>query len=114
LASKSGINLYIDDSVAASSTVLLNSAVIPAGKSITIFRFGGCDPAIADGIDSIIALQWGSGGSFETIRALSGCTYEFALNKTFVGDGSKLFRLVRINKSGTGKILAAWVEGVIL
>lgn len=112
MAKKTEINLFFDDNIAASSTDTKLSAIIPTGRKVTLKRFGGCDVAIGDGLDSIIAIQWGSSGSWQTIRGCSK-SFEFEMQRDFEGDGSSRFRLVRINKSSSAKPILAWVDGII-
>lgn len=114
MSSKQTIDVLIDSSVGASSTDVYESPIIPSGKTVRILSFGGMDPLVGDGIGSIIALQWGKNGAWKSIRAISGCTIEFDLKKDFIGDGEKKFRLIRMNKSNSSKVIGAWIDGVIL
>ena len=114
MAKKNEIILYIDDNVSAGATDILESPVIANGKTIKVLRFGGLDLNIGDNKGSIIALQWGDGGSWDTIRAHSGGTLEFDINRAFEGNGTKKFRIVRMNKSAQAKLIGAWFEGIIL
>jgi hypothetical protein len=105
---------YFDSSVAAGATDLQLSPVIAVGKTVKIINFGGFDPNIGDSKDGIIALQWGSGTTWKTIRAGGGATFDFKMDKDFVGDGVSRFRLARQNKSASAKPLIVWLYAVVL
>jgi len=111
MAKKTKHYLIFDNSI-PSGTDVNTTPIIPDGKIVKLQRFGGFDPAIGDGIDSIIALQWGGGGSWTTVMA-SGKAFDFNLSRDFVGDGAKRFRLVRQNKSSSDKIIVAWLEALV-
>lgn len=107
---KTRISLFFDTNVNANSTDLQLGAVVPNGRSVSIKRFGGSVP---DGINGAVALQWGSGGSFTTIRAIQR-EMEFKELGEFVGDGVKRFRLARINRQTLGaQAIVAWLEAVV-
>ena len=112
MAAKTAIDLFIDSAVSASTTVNSDAPAVASGKNVRVKRFGCFDPLIGDGIDSIVILQWGSTGSFTSIRAI-GKNTELNLDKVFVGDGVKHFRLKRINQSSSAKIIAAWIEALV-
>lgn len=114
MATKTTYEIYHDSSVASGATDLQLSPIIPIEKTVRILSFGGFDPNIGDNKSSIIALQWGSGPDWKTIRAGGDGTFEFVLNKDFVGDGTKRFRLARQNKSASAKPLIVWLYAVVL
>ncbi len=114
MAAKVKYDLYFDSSVGANDTDLQTSAIIPAGKTVRILNFGGFDPLIGDGRHAIIALQWGNGTGWKTIRAGGGGVFDFNLAKDFVGNGANRFRLARSNKSASAKVLLCWLYAVIL
>jgi hypothetical protein len=116
MALKEKIDLVYDDSIGATTTDLKTSAVIPNGKTVKVFNFGGYDPRLGDGIDSLIVLQWGAGSSWQTVRAGGGGTFDHSWpsGRDFIGDGIKRFRLIRQNKSSTAKPLVAWLMAVIV
>ena len=99
--------------MAAGATLIWESQIVPSGKVVRLKEFGGADPAIGDGIDSIIALQWGNSGSWATVRVVSGTSQSYTLNRDFTGNGVKKFRVVRMNKSVSTKILVYWIEALI-
>jgi len=105
---------YFDSSVAAGATDLQLSPIIPLNKTVRVTSFGGFDPNIGDNKDGIIALQWGSGANWKTLRAGGGGTFEFTMNKDFVGDGASRFRLARQNKSASAKPLVVWLYALVL
>lgn len=107
------INIVKDNDVATGNTID-QSQIVPNGKTVVAKRFGCIDVAINDGKDSVVVLQWGDTGSgWTTIRACSRNT-EFLVNRTFVGDGSKRFRIIRMNKSAVTKTIVYWIEALIL
>jgi hypothetical protein len=105
--------LSFDDEVAASATDIQSSAVVPNGKTVRVNKFGGSDRP-TDGVGSWIVLQWGSGSTWDTIRAGSWGSFCFEVKRDFLGDGTKRLRLVRQNKSSTDKELFAFIEAVLL
>lgn len=99
---------YIDDVVNANTTDLRLSPIVPNGQLVVVKRFG-CAVRANPG-DALVAIQWGSGGTFTTIRGLTG-VFELTINRAFTGDGVKRFRLVRINKTALSAFeIAAWYD----
>jgi hypothetical protein len=66
---KSEINLIEQSIVTAASTETALTAVVPLGKTVFVRKFGGLAPALQANTWSYVALQWGNGGGWETIRA---------------------------------------------
>ncbi len=114
MAEKTKFDIYLDASVASGATDLQTSAIVPTGKIVRILNFGGFDPLTTDLVHSAIAIQWGSGTTWKTLRSGGGGTFDFDLKKDIVGDGTKRLRLVRKNNSSAAKNLAAWLYAVIL
>ena len=106
---KTTFELFFEDSIQGID--LKTSQIVPTDKSIKIRCFGGCLPYTQDG--SYIALQWGSAGNWQTVRVGSG-TFEFNINKTFIGDGIKQFRLIRNSNGQTSRQVFAWLDAIIL
>jgi hypothetical protein len=117
MAQKQQINIIVENTVAQGATVTNESAIIPNGKTIMVTKFGGYE-RVQSVSTGIIALQIGSGAAWTTIRVGGGgAPFEFDLQRTFVGDGIKKFRIVRINKdpaASSPKEMAAWIEAVVL
>lgn len=113
MPSKTKHSLMYDSSIAAGVTDVQTTPSIPVGKKVRLQSFGGFDPSIGDGIDSMIAIQWGAGTTWQTIRA-GGKVFEFQIGRDFLGDGAKRFRLVRQNKSASAKIIVAWLEALVM
>lgn len=113
---KTKYDLCFDSSIAAGATDIQSSAILPTGKTARLVCFGGYDPLIADKLSGFIALQWGSTGSWSTVRAGGDGFFnlEWPKGKDFIGDGSKRFRLVRQNKSSSDKIMVAWMYVLIV
>lgn len=110
---KTKFDIVYDDSVPGGTTDIKMSAIIPSGRVIQLQSFGGCTPDIGDGIDGQTALQWGSGTSWQTIRAGTK-SWDMLFKKDFLGDGSKRFRLVRKNNSTTSRPMVVWLEALVL
>jgi hypothetical protein len=113
---KQRIDLIVEDVVAQGATEINQSAIIPDGKILRLITFGGYERMVA-ATSGIIALQFGSGAAWQTIRVGGGGVFEFELNKNYFGDGVKRFRLVRQNKDPVGSVakeMVAWVEAVVL
>jgi hypothetical protein len=85
------IDICLDSAVDASKTAETLSAAIPNGKKVTVSEFGGSCLG-----NDYIMLQWGSAGAFTTIRSSYG-NFKFSWKKSFVGDGQKRFRILRVN-----------------
>lgn len=113
MALKSKIDLVFDDQIAANGNDIKTSQIIPNGKQVTLKIFGGLDPAIGDGRDSLAILQWGNQtNGWKTVRAGTKL-WNFELNKNFIGNGKDMFRLVRQNKSASAKVIGVWLEALI-
>jgi hypothetical protein len=114
---KQEINLIVESAVAQGATDISLGTVIPNGETVRLLKFGGYERLLSSNT-GIIALQIGSGGTWQTIRAGGGGTpFEFELNKNYVGDGVKRFRLVLQNKDpagGPAKEMVAWIEAIVL
>lgn len=102
--------------VPAMGETVNTSAVVPAGKTVFVKKFGGLAPAVSSTVWSYAVLQWGSNaGGWDTVRVGYG-TFEFSIGRDFTGDGTSRFRLVRRNKSPTGTPaleVAAWLEALV-
>jgi hypothetical protein len=104
------LELFVGDgaTVGPGSTVVTESQVPPGGLKIQLKVFGGYDP-LTDAMSSIIGLQWGQGASWESLAVGGNGYFEKAfIDRILIGDGTKRFRLIRINKSSTAKNLYAW------
>lgn len=112
---KTAIQMFSSDSMAAGAQDTDDeSAVVPNGKVVVIKRFGCIAiDAEGDGKDAIIALQWGTTGSYQTLIA---CTRMFDfqnLNVNVTGDGSKKFRLYRKNNSANARTIGYWFDAFV-
>ena len=88
--------------VNAGDTDIYEFPVIEVGKTWVIISMTCGDIQFTnDGASSVYALQWGSSGSWDTVEfvSLSGNTMQISIGEEYAGDGTKKFRLVRINKS---------------
>jgi hypothetical protein len=106
---------YLDWSVVNAGTQDVHSfPVLASGERWVITKMGGCDiRTTGENASSVYVLQWGSTGSWETVRliSLSGNTIEYEIGREFEGDGVKSFRLIRINKSATNnRELPVWLD----
>lgn len=114
MADKSTIEV---DTVAATSNLNKDFAVIPNGKSFRITKFGAIDINNGDNASSIYRLRWGDpGGGFDDLRfiALTGNTFEYSVNKTLTGNGTKFIRVTCSNQSASPKTLVFWLDAVQL
>jgi hypothetical protein len=111
MAKKTVHNEFFDD-VIPPGTKIDNTPVIPDGKVLTLREFGGTDPGIGDNIHSEMALQWGSSGSWVTVRAGTR-HFHFDRPVQFVGDGVKRFRFIRINNSAVAKKIIVWSNALL-
>jgi hypothetical protein len=105
------LELFVGDgaTVGAGATVIQESAVPPGGLKIQLKVFGGFDPVSGDGVSSMIGLQWGQGGSWESLAVGGHGFFEKTfIDRVLIGDGTKRFRLIRINRSPTAKNIYAW------
>lgn len=110
MATKTVFDPIHDDAVADGAPSVDNQPVVPNGKIVRIREIGwSCPP------DCIAAVQWGSGGTFVTVRGGYGnMNISFARGKDFTGDGVKHFRLVRTNDSGASAVVVLWASAIIL
>jgi len=92
---------------------ITETPVIPDGKICKLKSFGGCDINVGDSKSSLWVLQWGKVGEWENIAILSltGDTKSEPIDESFKGDGTKKFRVIRRNYSGTIKELPFWIKG---
>lgn len=107
------IDRQILTNLTAGSTDTNDSSPIPNGKIVMITAFGGADINLGDSKSSAYLLQWGTVGAFTDIAAIAftGGTFEYKMNASFLGDGSKFFRIMRQNNSASNKRCPVWVKG---
>ena len=92
--------ITITNVVAANSTDVQTSAVIPSGESWHIERVIFAHGDDNRGFSGGFKMEWGSAGSgwvFVTGAFLTGNTMIIPVLNDFLGDGSKRFRLTRQN-----------------
>jgi len=108
--------IILDTSVGSTSTVTDPISIIPNNKIIRLTGFGGYDPIGSDGVAGIISLQWGSGTTWQTVRAGGYGAFDFQWERgiEFAGDGAKRFRIVRQNRSSVAKVMVAWLTGKLV
>lgn len=89
------------------------SPVIPTGQVWQITRIIFADKAINDGMSGGFQVDFGTGSTREIIMAsyLLGNTIAMTINKTFTGDGVKVFRYIRTNNGAMAKDMFLMVEG---
>lgn len=111
-----GVNASGSPIAIAAGTTAVDTVgpVIPSGKRVRVICFGGADCG-TDSAASIVALQWGAAGAWETIRGfgLAGSSIEVQIGQDFIGNGTQQFRIVRRNQGGASRIVLAWVEGFV-
>jgi len=87
------------------------SPIVPNGKSAVVLVFGGA--LLFEATGSYVALQWGdASGGWQTVRVIAK-EGEYHLNREFIGDGVKRFRIVRRNTDTSARPIIAWIEGLI-
>ena len=106
---------YLDwSTVTAGTQDVHNFPALTAGERWVITKLGACDiRTTGENASSVYVLQWGSTGSWETVRliSVSGATTEYEIGREFEGDGTKHFRIIRINKSATNtRELPVWID----
>lgn len=112
MGAKTKIFITADSTIAAATTNTQETSVPPGGLGLFIVRFGYADPVDA-GLGGIIALQWGSGASWQTVRVGTSGSGEYLINTQLPTDGTKRLRLVRQNRGVTAKPMAAWLEAYL-
>lgn len=103
------INIMLESDVAANATDVTASDILPAGKWAQLTEYGGSAPDLGD----MMAIQYGSAASgWTTVRAWyhSG---NFTLEREVTGDGTKRFRFVRVNSTGTAKPIYGWATIIV-
>lgn len=112
MITKTKIDLVFDDSIVPGLPGdIKQSPVIPNGKIVRVLNMGWSCPLDS----SIAAIQFGSGGSWNTFRGGYGnLDIKFTKGVDFVGDGVKRFRLIRINAGTGNQVLVVWFGAVIL
>lgn len=98
--------------VAATTTETKTYPAVPDGKTVVLKMFGAADINNGDNKSSVYILQWGSAGSFQTIRvlALTGNTQDIEMKRPLRGDGTKFLRVLSQNNSSSSKELVFWFE----
>jgi len=86
------IELAFDSTVAANTTDMQLSSIVPNGSQVILREFSG---SCTNG--NWCGLQWGNGSSWTTVRGSHGVFYFDFRNMTFTGDGVNRFRLLRAN-----------------
>jgi len=105
-------SIFLTSEVNANSTDTETSPKIQNGKTWVVEKVGFTEPILdIYGYSSEFALQWGSSGNWDDIRiaAIAGNTIEMTINESFIGDGTKRFRMIRKNNSDLDKRLGLWI-----
>lgn len=108
------IHIVKKGTVTAGTTDTHLSTVVPAARSWHIKRITFADESINDGLSGFFEVDWGIGATREVIAQafLTGNTFVFNIDRSFDGDGSKLFRLKRTNPSASDKKMFLMFEGL--
>ena len=106
------IQIIRNNSIAVGTDVQ-SSPVVPSGQEWHITRIIFADKGIDDGLSGAFQVDFGSGGSREILMAayLTGSTLALDINRTFTGDGSAVFRYIRVNNAAVAKDMFLMVEG---
>lgn len=110
MASFTQIFLAPDTAVTALTTHVTQGDIIPNGVTAVLIKFGGAVPVNVTG--SYVAIQWGNGSSWQTIRAIAR-DGEYRVDREFLGDGVNRFRLIRANGDVANRVMVAWIEGYL-
>ena len=110
------VDKVIEDNVAASSTAIDELGTpIPDGETWRVLEFGGSEMGAGDNVASSIALQVADDGTtWKTVRGfgvVSACCHN-AIDRDFVGDGTRKLRVIRQNNTASAKKIVAWIIGV--
>jgi|SRR3990172_7764380 len=114
MAKKTLIEIIEDSELNGTETLIKLTDPIPAGLTVVIREFGGVVVA-SNSKEGYVKLQWGSDVPtpvWQTIRAGTGF-FNLHLNKDFVGDGVKRFRIIRENKASQKQVIVAWLDALI-
>ena len=86
---------------------------IPAGETWQIKRITFGDMSINDSKSGIFKVDYGIDGDRDilAIAYLTSNTIVIDINRMFLGDGSKQFRLIRESQSNPSKNMLAFIEG---
>jgi hypothetical protein len=86
---------------------------IPAGETWQIKRITFGDMSINDTKSGIFKVDYGVAGDRDilAIAYLTSNTIAIDINRMFLGDGSKQFRLIRESQSNPAKNMLAFIEG---
>lgn len=111
--SRERVQVIHNNAVAATTTNVASSPIIPNGQIWQISRITFADKSINDGLSGGFQIDFGSGGSREIIGSayLTGNTIVLTINRTFMGDGSAVFRYIRVNNSSVSKDMFLMIEG---
>lgn len=107
------IHIVKKGNVTAGDTDIDLTNVIPAAKVWHLKRITFGSTALDDGLSDWFEIDWGIGGTRETIiqAMLRGNTFTFDINRVFQGDGTNLFRIKRQNNSAANKKMFVMIEG---
>jgi len=85
--------------------------VIPGGKSWVLLKIGGTDGSKSSKPSSF-KLYFGSGSAFDLVRhiCVTTGTIQIDVNKEYIGDGVKHFRLVRESMEAHLKEMPFWFD----
>ena len=105
MANKSSI---ITQNIAASGNEIIESPVVPNGKTWIIKKFGGAVPNAGDNYSGNIILRFGT--TIIRILTLCGSSNEISLNKEITGNGSDKLNVLLQNPSNIQKTFAFWYD----
>ena len=110
--SRPRIQVVIDSEVAVGES-LSTLDPIPAGETWQIKRITFGDMSINDTKSGIFKVDYGIDGDRDilAIAYLTSNTIAMDINRMFLGDGSKQFRLIRESQSNPAKNMLIFLEG---
>jgi len=109
--SRPRIQIIYEDALAAGEDI--KSTVIPDGEKWQISRITFGDMSKNDSKSGSFKVDFGVDGDRDilAIAYISGSTIAFDIKRVFVGDGTKVLRVIRENQSNPAKNMLAFLEG---
>lgn len=111
MISRERIQLIYEDELAATEDI--QTVPVPVGEVWQISRLTYGDMSKNDSKSGTFLVDFGVDGARDVlaIAYLSGNTMVIDINRTFTGDGTKVFRFIRTNQSNPAKAMLIFMEG---
>lgn len=107
------IKKIIRGNVAGGLLDSFETEVVPNGQKWQLSSLVFSDQGIGDGKSGGFTLEWGTTGSWDFVEGgyLTGTTWRQEMNRVFIGDGVKRFRIRRQNNSLLPKDMIVVIAG---